>query len=127
MSRLKDALLALLGKCTPEGTQPVGNNTDEILECMARHYIGKPYIVHLTWNDDASEIMSDRGYAGAYEAFIAGRNVYAVDNLGFVWMPWCFGKNFAQFVCQRSGQNNVVKLRENAGQCDLVRVNFATT
>lgn len=38
MSRLKDALMSLLGKCTPEGTQPVGNNTDEILECMAMHF-----------------------------------------------------------------------------------------
>lgn len=38
MSRLKDALMTLLGKCTPEGTHPVGNNTDEILECMAAHY-----------------------------------------------------------------------------------------
>jgi hypothetical protein len=40
MSRLKDALLALLGKCTPEGTQPTGNNVDEIIECMATHYNG---------------------------------------------------------------------------------------
>lgn len=38
MSRLKDALLALLGKCTPEGTEPNGNNTDEIVECLAKHF-----------------------------------------------------------------------------------------
>lgn len=40
MSRLKDALMTLLGKCTPEGTKPVGNNTDEILECMSDHFVG---------------------------------------------------------------------------------------
>ena len=40
MSRLKDALMALLGKCTPAGTHPAGNNVDEILECMAGHFVG---------------------------------------------------------------------------------------
>lgn len=38
MSRLKDALMALLGKCTPEGTEPKGNNVDEIIECIAAHF-----------------------------------------------------------------------------------------
>ena len=38
MSRLKDALMELLGKCTPEGTTPVGNNVDEIIECIAAHF-----------------------------------------------------------------------------------------
>lgn len=40
MSRLKDALMTLLGKCTPEGTHPVGNNTDEIIECLSAHFVG---------------------------------------------------------------------------------------
>lgn len=39
MSRLKDALMSLLGKCTPAGTHPVGNNTDEIIECLAEHFL----------------------------------------------------------------------------------------
>lgn len=127
MSRLKDALMDLLGKCTPEGTHPVGNNTDEIVECMARHYIGKPYIVCLTWNSNQTVLTSDRGYKETYEAFVAGRPVYAVDNLGCVWTSWCFGANFAQFMHLRSGgQYYVAKLRASAGECDLIRTDFDT-
>lgn len=37
MSRLTDALMVLLGKCTPEGAHPDGNNVDEIVECLAAH------------------------------------------------------------------------------------------
>ena len=44
MSRLKDALMALLGKCTPEGTQPEGNNVDEIIECLATHFSLADYV-----------------------------------------------------------------------------------
>lgn len=40
MSRLKDALLQLVNKCTPEGTKPHGDNVDEILECLAAHFGG---------------------------------------------------------------------------------------
>lgn len=57
MSRLKDALLALLGKCTPEGTEPKGNNVDEILECMAEHFdavIGRVFVVNHTKNANGS-------------------------------------------------------------------------
>ena len=126
MSRLNDALKSLIGKCTPDWAKPIGDKTDDIIECISRYYIGKPYIVHLTWNADSSVISSDSGYGAAYEAFVVGRNVYAVDNLGYVWKPYCFGTNSAQFMCQRSGQNNIVKLRETAGECELVRVTFAT-
>lgn len=44
MSRLKDALMSLLGKCTPAGTQPAGNNTDEIIECIAAHFSLTDYV-----------------------------------------------------------------------------------
>lgn len=44
MSRLKDALMSLLGKCTPAGTEPDGNNVDEILECMAAHFTLTDYV-----------------------------------------------------------------------------------
>lgn len=40
MSRLTEALKTLLGKCTPEGTHPAGNNADEIVECLAGHFSG---------------------------------------------------------------------------------------
>ena len=125
MSRLKDALMSLLGKCTPAGTPPVGNNVDEIVECIARHYIGKPYIVYLTWNEYRSRISSDRGYKETSEAFAAGRPVYAVDNFGCVWSPWCFGENFAQFMhLQSNGSYYVAKLRDVAGECDIVYADF---
>lgn len=127
MSRLTDALLTLLGKCTPTGATPDGDRVCDIVECMARHYIGKPYIVCLTWNADQTVLTADRGYTETYEAFVAGRDVYAVDNLGCVWTPWCFGKNFAQFMHLRSGgQYYVVKLRSAAGECDLIRTDFDT-
>ncbi len=127
MSRLTDALRVLLGKCTPAGTQPVGDKVDDLVECLARYYIGKPYIVCLTWNSDQTVLTADRGYKETYEAFIAGRPVYAVDNLGCVWSPWCFGSTFAQFMHLRSGgQYFVVKLRASAGECDMVRTNFGT-
>lgn len=38
MSRLNDALRVLLGKCTPAGTQPVGDKVDDFVECLAGHY-----------------------------------------------------------------------------------------
>lgn len=127
MSRLTDALMVLLGKCTPEGAHPDGNNVDEIVECIARHYTGKPYVVYLTWNADQTVLTADRGYKETYEAVVAGRNVYAVDNLGCVWSPWCFGTNFAQFMHLRSGgQYYVAKLRASAGECDLIRADFDT-
>lgn len=127
MSRLKDALMSLLGKCTPAGTQPAGNNVDEIIECIARHYNGKQYVVYLTWNENQTALTADRGYKETYEAFIAGRAVFAVDNLGCVWTPWCFGTNFAQFMHLRSGgQYFVAKLRASAGACDLIRTDFDT-
>ena len=84
MSRLKDALLSLLGKCTPTGTHPAGDNVDEILECIARHYIGEPYIVNFTWGSDLS-LTSDKNSAEVYKAFIEGKRVIGFTANGMIW------------------------------------------
>lgn len=44
MSRLTDALLVLLGKCTPEGTTPDENNVDKIVECLSAHFTFANYV-----------------------------------------------------------------------------------
>lgn len=84
MSRLKDALMSLLGKCTPAGAHPVGNNVDEILECIAAHYNGQRYIVNLSW-DASANLISDKGFSEVYEAFDAGRPVFGKASDGMIW------------------------------------------
>ena len=135
MSRLTDALMVLLEKCTPSGVTPDGERVCDILECLGKYYAFNsdglvdvaPYVVKLTWNDSQTVMTADKGYTEVYEAFKAGKNIYAVDNLGCVWTPWCFGTNFAQFMHLRSGgQYFVVKLRAAAGECDLIRTDFDT-
>lgn len=84
MSRLTDALLALLGKCTPEGAEPHGNNADEIIECLAAHYNGQRFVVNLSWDANAN-LISDKGFAEVYEAFEAGRPVFGKASDGMIW------------------------------------------
>ena len=84
MSRLKDALLALLGKCTPEGAEPHGNNVDEILECIAAHYNGQRFVINLSW-DASANLISDKGFLEVYEAFAAGQPVFGKASDGMIW------------------------------------------
>ena len=84
MSRLKDALMALLGKCTPNGAEPHGNNVDEILECMATHYNGDLFVVNLTWGNDLS-ITSDKNNTDVYEAFKSGKRIIGLTADGMNW------------------------------------------
>lgn len=84
MSRLKDALMALLGKCTPEGAHPSGNNVDEIIECIARHYNGQRFVINLSW-DASANLISDKGFSEVYEAFSAGHSVFGKASDGMIW------------------------------------------
>lgn len=45
MSRLTDALLVLLGKCTPEGTKPEGDKVCDIVECLAGNFSLTDYVL----------------------------------------------------------------------------------
>lgn len=84
MSRLKDALMSLLGKCTPTGTEPVGNNVDEILECISKHYNGGQYVINFTWGADYS-ITSDTSVSDAFNAFKEGKRIVGRTVDGMLW------------------------------------------
>ncbi len=88
MSRLKDALMSLLGKCTPAGTKPDGNNVDEILECMAAHYNGGKTVFYGASNylyvdkemteKATKQVVSDAFARGFVYLEIDGEGVYRI-------------------------------------------------
>lgn len=73
MSRLTEALLVLLGKCTPEGTKPEGDNVDDIVRCLSGHFDGGRLLI--TIEDTGSGYKSDKTYAEILAAYKAGRNL----------------------------------------------------
>ncbi len=73
MSRLTDALRVLLGKCTPAGTQPVGDKLDDFVECLAGHYDSNQMLVTVTETDGV--YSADKKYDDIKNALENGKLV----------------------------------------------------
>ena len=92
MSRLKDALMSLLGQCTPAGTEPDGNNVDEILECMAAHFNGGRTIFYgktadkRIYLDEAKTIQATK--QDVEKALTAGNIYLKIDDEGAFRSPY---------------------------------------
>ena len=87
MSRLTDALRVLLGKCTPAGTQPVGDKVDDFVECLAGHYngaIGSRYLINITGSKGA--YVADKTYAEIKTAIASGKIVNCVSNNKYYYL-----------------------------------------
>lgn len=76
MSRLTDALKVLLGKCTPEGTKPDGDNVCDLVACLAAHIdaLGMThFLVTVTKTDGV--YTADKPFAEILAAAKAGKVV----------------------------------------------------